>query len=175
MYRFTRVQSGRLAGPASQVRRRGRRKQRESRLRRSSRRRRGLLGQNEREGWREGTVAHLPVPVAWLGVVGRRRKLARKRRQNMVVTGDEEDGEQRLLEELQRGGTASPERGGGPGRVAWPGRGGSYRGDQRGSPASSSSGTAARGLPGRATASYLLVGCVGVLDGARGGWGRLHL
>ena len=36
----------------------------------------------------------------------------------MVVAGDEEDGEQRQLQGLQRGGTASPERGGGPGRVA---------------------------------------------------------
>ena len=63
-------------------------------------------------------MAHLPVPVAWLGVVRQRWKQARKRRQNAEVAGDEEDGEQRLLQELQRGGTASPERGGGPGRVA---------------------------------------------------------
>ena len=42
-----------------------------------------------------------------------------------------------------------------------PRRGWSCRDDQRGSPASSSSRTAARGLPGRATASYSLVGCVG--------------
>ena len=41
-----------------------------------------------------------------------------------------------------------------------PGRGWSYRDDQRGSPASSSSGTAARGLPDRATASYSIMGCV---------------
>ena len=46
---------------------------------------------------REGTMAHLPVPVAWLGVVGRRRNLARERRQNEEVVGVEEDGEQRLL------------------------------------------------------------------------------
>ena len=35
-----------------------------------------------------------------------------------MVAGDEDDGEQRQLQGLQRGGTASPERGGGPGRVA---------------------------------------------------------
>ena len=35
-----------------------------------------------------------------------------------MVAGDEEDGEQRQLQGLQRGGTASPERGGGPGRIA---------------------------------------------------------
>ena len=35
-----------------------------------------------------------------------------------MVAGDEEDGEQRQLQGLQRGGTASPESGGGPGRVA---------------------------------------------------------
>ena len=56
-----------------------------------------------------------------------------------------------------------------------PGRGWSYRDDPRGSPASSSSGTAARGLPGRATAIYEFVECVGVVDGARGGWVWLHL
>ena len=63
-------------------------------------------------------MAHLPVPVAWLGVVGRRRKLARKRRQNMEVAGVEEDGEQRSLQRLQAGEMASPERGGGLGGVA---------------------------------------------------------
>ena len=62
---------------------------------------------------REGTMAHLPVPVAWLGVVGQRRKLARNRRQNMEVAGVEEDGEQRSLQRLQVGEMASPERGGG--------------------------------------------------------------
>ena len=77
-----------------------------------------------------------------------------------MVTEDEEDGEQRQLQGLQRGGTASLERGGGLEGSPWPGRGWSYRGDQRGSPASSSSGTAARGLPGRATASYSTVECV---------------
>ena len=68
-------------------------------------------------------MAHLPVPVAWLGVVGRRRKLARKRRQNMEVAGVEEDGEQRPFQGLEAGETASPERGGGPGEVtqAWEG------------------------------------------------------
>ena len=50
--------------------------------------------------------------------------------------------------------------------LPWPGMGWSYHGDQKGSPESSSSRMAARGLPGRATASYLLVGCVGVVDGA---------
>ena len=35
-----------------------------------------------------------------------------------MVAGDEEDGEQRQLQGLQRDGTASPERGGGLGRVA---------------------------------------------------------
>ena len=59
-YRFARVLSGWLAGPASQVRRRGRRKQRESQLRRSSRRRRGLLDQTGREGLREGTGRTCP-------------------------------------------------------------------------------------------------------------------
>ena len=63
-------------------------------------------------------MAHLPVPVAWLGVVGRRRKLARKRRQNMEVAGVEEDSEQRSLQRLQAGEMASPERGGGLGGVA---------------------------------------------------------
>ena len=46
-------------------------------------------------------MAHLPVPVAWLGVVGQRRKLARNRRQNMEVAGVEEDGEQRSLQRLK--------------------------------------------------------------------------
>ena len=55
------------------------------------------------------------------------------------------------------------------------GRGWSYGDDPRGSPASSSSGTVARGLPGRATAIYEIVECVGVVDGARGGWGGLYL
>ena len=87
----------------------------------------------------------------------------------MEVAGVEEDGEHMSLQRLQVGDMASPERGGGRGG-GW-----SYRGNQRGSPASSSSGTAARGLPGRATVSYALVGYVGVVDGARGGWGRLHL
>ena len=35
-----------------------------------------------------------------------------------MVAGDEEDGEERQLQGLQRGGMASPERGGGPGRIA---------------------------------------------------------
>ena len=47
-----------------------------------------------------------------------------------------------------------------------PGRGWSCGDDPRGSPVSSSSGTAARGLPGRATAIYSIVECVGVVDGA---------
>ena len=63
-------------------------------------------------------MAHLPVPVAWLGVVGRRRKLARKRRQNVEVAGVEEDGEQRSLQRLQASEMTSPERGGGLGGVA---------------------------------------------------------
>ena len=63
-------------------------------------------------------MAHLPVPVAWLGVVGRRQNQPRKQRQNEVVAGDKEDDEQRQLQGLQVGGMASPERGGGPGRVA---------------------------------------------------------
>ena len=63
-------------------------------------------------------MAHLPVPVAWLGVVGRRRKLAHKRRQNVEVTGVEEDGGFGRLQGLQRGGLASLRRGGGPGGVA---------------------------------------------------------
>ena len=60
-------------------------------------------------------MAHLPVPVAWLGVVGRRRKLARKLRQNVEVAGVEEDSEQRSLQRLQSGEMASPERGRGLG------------------------------------------------------------
>ena len=63
-------------------------------------------------------MAHLPVPVAWLGVVGRRWNLARERRQNEEVVGVEEDGEQRLLQRLHAGEMASPERGGGLGGVA---------------------------------------------------------
>ena len=63
-------------------------------------------------------MVHLPVPVAWLGVVGRRRKLARKRKQNVEVAGVEEDGEHRSLQRLQVGEMASPERGGGLGGVA---------------------------------------------------------
>ena len=35
-----------------------------------------------------------------------------------MVAGDEEDGEQRQLHRLQGDGMASPERGGGPGRIA---------------------------------------------------------
>ena len=35
-----------------------------------------------------------------------------------MVAGDEEDGEQRQLQGLQWDGMASPERGGGPGRIA---------------------------------------------------------
>ena len=105
-------------------------------------------------------MAHLPVPVAWLGVVGRRRKLAHKRRQNVEVAGVEEDGEQRSLQRLQAGEMASPERGGGLGGVAQAWEGLELPRRPEGSPVSSSSGTAARGLPGRATASYLIVGCV---------------
>ena len=63
-------------------------------------------------------MTHLPVPVPWLGVVGQRRKLARKRRQNVEVAGVEEDGQQGPLQRLHAGETASPERGGGPGGVA---------------------------------------------------------
>ena len=55
--------------------------------------------------------AHQPIPVAWLGVVGRRRNLAHEGRQNEEVVGVEEDGEQRPLQGLQAGETASPERG----------------------------------------------------------------
>ena len=63
-------------------------------------------------------MAHLPVPVAWLGVVGRRWKQARKRRQNTVVPGVEEDGERRPLQGLQASETTSAERGRGLGEVA---------------------------------------------------------
>ena len=62
--------------------------------------------------------AHLPVPVAWLGMVGRRRNRPHKWRQRAVVAGDEEDGVQRQLQGLQVDGTASPKSGGGSGRVA---------------------------------------------------------
>ena len=51
-------------------------------------------------------------------MVGRRRNLARERRQNEDVVGVEEDGEQRPLQRLQAGEMASPERGGGLGGVA---------------------------------------------------------
>jgi len=44
--------------------------------------------------------------------------------------------------------------------LPWPGKGWSCGDDPRGSPASSSSGKAARGLPGRATALYEFVECV---------------
>lgn len=50
-----------------------------------------------------------------------------------------------------------------------PGRGWSRGDDPRGSPVSSSSGTAARGVPGRATDFYEIVECVGGVDDARGG------
>ena len=63
----------------------------------------------------DGASAHT---VAWLGVVGRHRKLARKRRQNAEVAGVEEDSEQRSLQRLQAGEIGSPERGGGLGGVA---------------------------------------------------------
>ena len=56
-----------------------------------------------------------------------------------------------------------------------PGRGWSCGDDPRGSPASSSSGTAARDLPGRAMAFYWLVECVSGVDDAREGWGGLYL
>ena len=62
-------------------------------------------------------MAHLPVPVAWLGMVGRRQKLAHKRRHNVEVARVEEDGEQRSLQRLQVGEMASPER-----RRPWRGR-----------------------------------------------------
>ena len=92
-----------------------------------------------------------------------------------MVTGDEDDGEQRQLqgskwtERLHRRVAEALE--GSP----RPGRGWSYCDDPRGSPASPSSGTTARGLPGRVTNSYEVVECVGVEDDARGGWGWFHL
>ena len=72
----------------------------------------------------------------------------------MEVAGVEEDGDQRSLQRLQAGEMASPEEAEALEGSPRPGRGWSYRDDTRGSPASSSSGTAARGLPGRATAFY---------------------
>ena len=48
------------------------------------------MGQNEREGSREETEAHLPVPVEWLGVVGRCRKQPLQRRQRAAVDRDED-------------------------------------------------------------------------------------
>ena len=56
-------------------------------------------------------------------VVVRCRNRPRKRRQNAVVAGDEEDGEQTQLQGLREDGMASPERGGGHGRItlAWEG------------------------------------------------------
>ena len=77
-----------------------------------------------------------------------------------MVAGDEEDVEQRQLQGLQGTGWLHRREAEALEGSPRPGRGWSYRGDQRGSPASSSSGTAARGLPGRATASYSIVGCV---------------
>ena len=59
--------------------------------------------------------------------------------------------------------------------LPWPGKGWSHKDDPRGSPASSSSGTAACSLPDRATAFYALVECVGVVDAARGGRGWPYL
>ena len=56
-----------------------------------------------------------------------------------------------------------------------PGRGWSYRDDPRGSPVSSSSGTAACGLPGRATRFYAVVVCVGVERGAWEGWEGFYI
>ena len=59
--------------------------------------------------------------------------------------------------------------------LPWPGKGWSSRDDPRGSLASSSSWTAAGDLPGRATAFYALVECVGEVYGAQGGWGWPYL
>ena len=112
-------------------------------------------------------MAHLPVPVAWLGVVGRRRKLARKRRQNMEVAGVEEDGEQRSLQRLQVGEMASPERGGGLGGVAQAWEGLELPRRPEGIAGELELGDS--GLPGQATAIYEIVECVGGVDGARGG------
>ena len=92
-----------------------------------------------------------------------------------MVAGDEEDGEQRQLQGSRGTGWLHQREAEALEGSPWPGRGWSYRDDPRGSPASSSSGTVARGLPGRATAIYTLVECVGVEDGARGGWGGLYL
>ena len=99
-------------------------------------------------------LAHLPVPVAWQTVTRQRRILPRKRRQNTVVAGDEEDGEQRQLQGLQGDGMASPERGGGPGRVALAWEGLELPRRPEGIAGELGSGTAARGLPGRSSASY---------------------
>ena len=90
-----------------------------------------------------------------------------------MVAGDEDDGEQRQLQGLQVDGTASPKSGGGSGRVAqaW----GGLELPRRPEGIAGELEEATHGLPGRATVSYALVGCVGVVDGARGGWGRLHL
>ena len=70
----------------------GGKKQRGAALHRSLRRHSRILEENEREGSTEKALAHLPVPVAWQMVTGRRRILPRKWRQNTMVTGDEEDG-----------------------------------------------------------------------------------
>ena len=51
----------------------------------------------------------------------------------------------------------------------WLGRGRSYGNDPEGIAEELGSGTAARGLPGQAAASYYFVRCERVRDGARGG------
>ena len=98
-------------------------------------------------------LAHLPIPVAWQTVTGRRRILPCKRRQNTVVVGDEEDGGYGRFQRLGLSAFASRRRGEGPRGVAsaweWP----ELRGRSRGIAGELGSGTAARGLPGRAAAS----------------------
>ena len=83
-------------GPARQERE-GEREQRVTALRRSSRRRGGGLGLDERDRNEAGFTAHLPVPVACRGMAGAARSQARKRRWRTGLAGEEEgDGEGRL-------------------------------------------------------------------------------
>ena len=90
-----------------------------------------------------------------------------------MVAGDEDDGEQRQLQGLQEVGTASPKSGGGSESVAQAWEGLELQRRPEGTAGELELGDG--GLPGRATAIYEFVECVGVVDGARGGWGWLHL
>ena len=93
----------------------------------------------------------------------------------MVVAGDEEDGEQRQLQGLQVDGMASPERGGGPGSVAltWDGLELPQRPEGIAGELELEDGGLRPARPGYGCLRARGVGQM--VDGARGGWGRLHL